>query len=62
MWQELLTALSLFLVIEGMIPFISPFKYRNFVERMSHLEDTNLRFMGLISMLIGLLLLFFIKA
>jgi uncharacterized protein YjeT (DUF2065 family) len=62
MWQELLTALSLFLVIEGMIPFISPSKYRNLVERMSQLEDTNLRFIGLISMLIGLLLLFFIKA
>jgi uncharacterized protein YjeT (DUF2065 family) len=62
MWQELLTALSLFLLIEGMIPFISPSKYRNFVERMSQLEDTNLRFIGLISMLIGLLLLFFIKA
>lgn len=61
MWQELLTALSLFLILEGIIPFISPSKYRNFVERMSQLEDGNLRFIGLVSMLIGLLLLFLIR-
>jgi|TARA_B100000767_G_C19675103_1_gene497012 hypothetical protein len=61
MWQELLTALSLFLILEGIIPFISPSKYRNFVERMSQLEDSNLRFIGLVSMLIGLLLLFLIR-
>ena len=61
MWQELLTALSLFLILEGIIPFISPSKYRNFVVRMSQLEDSNLRFIGLVSMLIGLLLLFLIR-
>jgi hypothetical protein len=61
MWQELLTALSLFLILEGIIPFISPSKYTNFVERMSQLEDSNLRFIGLVSMLIGLLLLFLIR-
>ena len=58
MWQEIVTAIALVLIIEGMIPFVNPSRFRNFVERMSQLKDSNLRFIGLISMLIGLLLLF----
>ena len=59
MWQEIVTAIALVLIIEGIIPFVSPLRFKNFVERMSQLKDNNLRFIGLISMLIGLLLLFF---
>jgi len=61
MWQEIVTAIALVLIIEGMIPFVNPSRFRNFVERMSQLKDSNLRFIGLISMLIGLLLLFFVR-
>jgi hypothetical protein len=61
MWQEIVTAIALVLIIEGIIPFVSPLRFKNFVERMSQLKDNNLRFIGLISMIIGLLLLFFIR-
>jgi hypothetical protein len=61
MWQEIVTAIALVLIIEGIIPFVSPLRFKNFMERMSQLKDNNLRFIGLISMLIGLLLLFFIR-
>jgi hypothetical protein len=61
MWQEIVTAIALVLIIEGIIPFVNPLRFKNFVERMSQLKDNNLRFIGLISMLIGLLLLFFIR-
>ena len=61
MWQEIVTAIALVLIIEGIIPFVSPLRFKNFVERMSQLKDNHLRFIGLISMLIGLLLLFFIR-
>jgi len=61
MWQEIVTAIALVLIIEGIIPFVSPLRFKNFVERVSQLKDNNLRFIGLISMIIGLLLLFFIR-
>ncbi len=59
MWHEIITAIALVLIIEGMIPFISPDSYKNFVVKMSKLNDYNLRLIGLISMIIGVLILFF---
>ena len=62
MWQEVFIAVALFLIIEGFIPFVSPARFRVFVERMSKLNNDNLRIIGFISMLFGLLLLFLITA
>jgi len=59
MWHEIITAIALVLIIEGMIPFISPDSYKNFVVKMSKLNNYNLRLIGLISMIIGVLILFF---
>jgi uncharacterized protein YjeT (DUF2065 family) len=58
MMTEILTAFALFLVIEGMIPFVGPQKYRQIVAQMSELSDNNLRAVGLVTMIAGLLLLF----
>lgn len=58
MMTEILTAFALFLVIEGMIPFVGPGKYRQIVAQMSELSDNNLRAVGLVTMIAGLLLLF----
>ena len=60
-WTEILTAVALLLVIEGMIPFVGPGKYRQFVERISQLGDNHLRTVGLVSMIAGLLLLFIVR-
>ena len=58
MMTEILTAFALFLVIEGMIPFVGPGKYRQIVAQMSELSDNSLRAVGLVTMIAGLLLLF----
>ena len=60
-WTEILTAFSLFLVIEGIVPFVSPGGYRRAVEQMAQLRDNHLRFAGLASMIAGILLLFIVR-
>jgi uncharacterized protein YjeT (DUF2065 family) len=60
-WQEILTAIALVLVIEGMLPFIGPGRYRQLVAQIARLGDNQLRTFGLTSMIAGLLLLFFVR-
>jgi len=62
MWQDILTAFALYLIIEGMIPFISPANFRKTVARIAMLGDNNLRIAGLVAMGAGLMLLFFIRS
>ena len=54
-----LPALALMLVMEGVLPFMSPSAWREAFTRMIEFSDGQLRFMGLVSMLTGLLILFF---
>ena len=42
-WTEILTAIALVLIIEGMVPFIGPAKYRQIVAQMAQLSDNHLR-------------------
>lgn len=60
-WTEILTALALVFVIEGMLPFISPAKYRQMVAEVTRLSDSSIRNVGLIVMIAGLLLLFVVR-
>jgi uncharacterized protein len=53
----LLGAFALMLVFEGVVPFLSPALWRQMFERATRLTDGQIRFFGLTSMLIGLLLL-----
>lgn len=50
-------ALALMLVMEGLLPFLAPAAWREAFVRMTQFSDGQLRFMGLFSMLAGLLLL-----
>lgn len=50
-------ALALMLVFEGLLPFLSPTAWRQVFERALKMSDGQIRFIGLSSMLIGLLLL-----
>ena len=52
-------ALALMLVFEGLLPFLSPGAWRQVCERAVKMSDGQIRFLGLSSMLIGLLLLLF---
>lgn len=60
-WKEILTALALVLLIEGMLPFVSPAKYRRMVLEITQLSDSNIRNIGLGVMVAGLLLLFVVR-
>lgn len=57
MTSSLITAIALVLIIEGLLPFLSPSAWREAFLRMGRLADGQLRFIGLSSMLIGLILL-----
>jgi uncharacterized protein len=57
MWDTLLAALALMLVFEGVLPFLSPGAWRRVFERATKLSDGQIRFLGLSSMLAGVLTL-----
>ncbi|WP_349615813.1 DUF2065 domain-containing protein [Azotobacter salinestris] len=58
MWQEFAIALCLMLVLEGILPFLSPRRWRRTVVQLVQLSDRRLRLMGLASMLLGTALLY----
>lgn len=58
MADNLLTAFALMLVIEGLLPFLSPSAWRETFRRLIELSDGQLRFIGLASLLAGLALLY----
>jgi len=62
MWQDILTAVALYLILEGMIPFVSPGRFRRTVEQIAKLGDNNLRIAGLIAMAVGLVMLFIVRS
>ncbi len=57
----LLGALALMLVFEGLLPLLGPRRWRAMFEQAMRLSDGQLRFVGLCSVAIGLLLLAFAK-
>ena len=57
MWHDLLTAVALLLVLEGIMPFLNPNGLRRTLLMVSQMNDNTLRWLGLGSMLIGALLL-----
>jgi len=61
MWQEILTVIALMMVIEGVIPFLSPQMMRRIVIHVMQMDDHALRFSGLTSMVLGVILLYLIK-
>jgi hypothetical protein len=56
--NTLLTAFALMLVIEGILPFLVPGMWRETFYRLTKMSDGQLRFIGLTSMLVGVLLLY----
>ncbi|SMF51764.1 hypothetical protein SAMN02745866_03293 [Alteromonadaceae bacterium Bs31] len=57
MWEELGKAICLMLIIEGMLPFLYPLRWRKMVATLATISDKHLRIMGLLSMCFGLILL-----
>ena len=61
-WSDLLAAFALYLVLEGLLPFLSPANWRKSLMLLARFEDGQLRFFGLASILAGLGLLLFVRA
>ena len=60
-WADLLAAIALLLVIEGMVPFLNPRSLRQMLETVSQLDDRTLRIVGLVSMISGIVLLTIVR-
>jgi len=61
MWNELLVAIALVLVFEGIIPFLAPDKFRQALARLVQMPDQVLRMIGLASMTIGIVFLYILR-
>jgi uncharacterized protein YjeT (DUF2065 family) len=62
MWDDLWAALALWLVFEGMLPFLSPARWREAMLALADVNDRGLRLCGLASMAMGLALLFYVRS
>jgi uncharacterized protein len=62
MGTTLLMALALMLVLEGLLPFLAPTLWRDTFRRIMQMSDGQIRFVGLSSMVVGLLLLAWARA
>lgn len=61
MWHDLGKALCLVLIIEGIMPFIAPARWRNLARLMGEIDDRTMRTLGFVSMVLGAVLLFFLR-
>jgi uncharacterized protein len=60
-WNDLLAAIALALIIEGMMPFLNPGGLRQALEQIAAMSDRSLRTVGLVSMASGAILLYFVR-
>jgi len=59
--SDLLAALGLFLVLEGIGPFLNPARVKRALARIAEVGDRELRIAGLGSMLVGVVILFIVR-
>ena len=62
MGTTFLLALALMLIFEGALPFLSPSLWRETFRRIIQMSDGQIRFVGLSSMIVGLLLLLWARS
>lgn len=60
-WDDLLAALALVMVIEGIVPFVSPHSLRRMLEKATQIDDRTLRITGLVSMVCGVIMLYVVR-
>ena len=61
MWNELLVAVALVLVLEGIFPFLAPDKFKQALSQLHQLSGKALRIAGLVSITLGVLLLYILR-
>jgi uncharacterized protein YjeT (DUF2065 family) len=60
-WADFGAALALVLVIQGLIPFLSPRGYKNMVQQMALMSEQVMRNVGLMLIVVGLLFLYLVR-
>ena len=60
MGTSLLMAFALMLILEGLLPFVAPARWREAFLRMARLADGQIRFVGLSVMMVGVMILFLV--
>ena len=58
MWSVIIAAIGLMLIIEGIFPFVHPDGWRKVFLMAIQMSNNEIRFIGLTSMLLGLVILF----
>lgn len=61
MWADIFTAIALFLVLEGLFPFLSPNGFKRRMQQLVQFPDRVLRTIGLASMALGVVLLYAVR-
>ena len=61
MWSDIATALCLVLIIEGVLPFLYPARWRALAQSLADVDDKTMRIVGFASMLIGTALLYLVR-
>ncbi len=60
-WADLWAALALVLILEGLLPFVSPRGYRNMIQQMATIPEKMLRNVGLGLILAGVVFLLLVR-
>ncbi len=58
LWHTLGLAAALMLILEGLLPFLDPARYRRYLARILSMDDNALRLGGLVAITAGVLLLY----
>lgn len=61
-WSDLLSALAIVCVIEGVMPFVNPGGMKRLLNRMASMEEREMRIVGLVSMLVGVAMLYLVRS
>ncbi len=61
-WNDLFAAIALMLMLEGILPFLNPGRYRKMLEMLDQVSDKQLRTIGLVVMMLGAVTLTLVRA
>lgn len=61
MLEDLGRAICLMMVLEGIMPFLAPHRWRNMAQTLATVDDRTMRMIGFVSMLSGAGILFLLR-
>ena len=61
MWHDIILAVGLFLILEGLFPSLAPKRYKEFLKRMCAQSAASVRTMGVLLLVVGAVVVFIVK-